>query len=88
MKITTRNAKKLTIEDLRAIVRWCDNQHESFWRPGSREDLTIVQILALYHTAQDAGYPGLDEWWSDDRDAALKAWRLVQGRKFQATVSA
>lgn len=85
MNITERDAKKLTLEDLRGLVDWCDNQPESFWRPHPR-DLTVVQILALYHMANDAGYYGMIEWWEDEQRAALKAWRFVQSRKFRAMV--
>jgi len=75
--LTIRDPAALTVDDLRHLVRWCDVQRESWWRPVGA-DLTLAQILSLYHAANDAGYPGMDEWWSEDREAALTAFAAVR----------
>jgi hypothetical protein len=77
MQIKQKDAALLTVEDIRALVRWCDDQTESWWRPESG-DLTLSQILALYHAVDQAGYFSLDGWYSEDRGAALEVWHRIQ----------
>jgi hypothetical protein len=77
-RIKTRNIADMTIEDLRFLVKWCDNQRETWWRP-EFGDVSVASILALYHAANDAGYAGMDEWYSDtraSREACLAAWAM------------
>lgn len=83
-QIKVRDASLMTVEDLRQLVRWCDNQTESLWRPGDG-DLTAAQILACYHAAHEADYPGMDEWWSEAPDAARSAWLRIVGRPWHVT---
>jgi hypothetical protein len=78
-EIATTDASKLTIDDLRQLVRWCGNQNGNWWQPESG-DLSSAQILALYHAAHAADYPGLDEWHSDGREAreaCLAKWHEI-----------
>jgi hypothetical protein len=73
-RIHERDAGKLTLDHFRHLTRWCDDQWGMWWH-----GLTIVQILACYHAANDAGYAGLDEWAADNRQAAGDAWRAIKG---------
>lgn len=68
-RIKERDASRLTIEDLRALVTYCDWHHEGLWRP-YEGDLSAQQILNLYHAAADAGYVSLQGWYEEDRKVA------------------
>lgn len=77
--ITETRAAALTVDHLRRLVRWCDNQNESWWLPDG-PPLTVAMILKCYHVANDAGYAGMDEWHSEERIAAIRAWSRITGR--------
>tara|TARA_R110000824_G_scaffold290067_2_gene478574 strand:- start:2454 stop:2960 length:507 start_codon:yes stop_codon:yes gene_type:complete len=70
------------IEELRAVVRWCDWQHECWWHPEQGPAPTIAQIIHLYHLCQawDVDTPecmDLDLWSAKERGkakAALQGW--------------
>lgn len=68
--IVSRDPAKLTVEEIRALVRYCDNQYENLWRPDGG-DLTLEQILALYWAARDAGFDCIEGWIDEEPS---KAW--------------
>jgi hypothetical protein len=79
-RIKTDSVSALTVEDLRHLVKWCDNQTESWWVPAQLPALSVAQILACYHAANDAGFAGMDEWRSDGVEACnacIEAWTAV-----------
>ncbi len=76
-RIKTTHASALSIDDMRHLVKWCDAQTESLWNTAG---VTLTHILALYHAAQDADYPGVDEWYSEQPNEAQAAYtRIVHG---------
>lgn len=77
-QIKERDPRKLTIEDIRALVRYCDCQSENLWRPVSG-DLTVAGILYLYHAAFDAGIDGAEAWWWEEPEAARAAYEIARG---------
>ena len=71
MSKTTASRKPAKQVDPRAHWTYDD------WQLDRYQELTIKQILALWHASHDADYPGMDEWYSDDKNAALNAWEAV-----------
>ena len=71
-------ATQLDVDQLRYLVRWCNDQAESWWLPNNRgRPLGTGQILALWHAARAAGYSDMDGWSSDSSDA-VAAWLKVR----------
>jgi len=74
---TPKDAALLNVNELRDLVKWCNNQNESLWLRPYGPPLTVTQILALWHATAAADYFSFDDWRTDDVEAALAAWNRI-----------
>jgi len=87
MAITQRDPRKLTADDLRALVRYINGTNENLWFPTdyAENPVTLAQILAGYHAAYDAGYIDLETWLRADdevyRGQAWETWNRIRKAK-------
>jgi hypothetical protein len=69
------------IEELRAIVAWCNWQYENWWLPFDGRNPTIEQIIELYHLCRsfDVETPECLQMVGDEAEAALDRWVAARG---------
>jgi len=65
--IKARMATELTREETQDLMSWCDCQTEDLW-----DGMTLQEILNVYRVS--AEFVTWEDWASDDRKAAHKAW--------------
>ena len=75
--IKQRDPRKLNADELRTLVRFCDNSTESFWFPVGGP-LSLAGILHMYHAMCDADYGWLEDWWQEAPEAARLAFQVAR----------
>lgn len=66
--VKAKEAARLNVDELRALVRMCNYIHGRF-----HTGLDAQAILDLYHSAHDAGYFNVEDWFSEEQAAAEEA---------------
>lgn len=74
--IKSRYAEDLDLEELRALVNWCNGQDESLW-----DGMTVQEILNVYRVS--AEWVDWQAWAQERPLVARAAWnRVVQAHNF------
>lgn len=76
--IATKKAARMTLDELRRLVDFCNCQRESLW-----DDLDLQGLLDVYHAS--AVWDGVETWLNcaneggtdEEQKAALRAWRAI-----------
>lgn len=70
-RVKAKLANKLTIDEVRGLVNWCDNQIGLL-----TDDLNLQQILNLYRLS--AEWDTWEAWHNEDTHAAHAAYSKVK----------
>ena len=63
----------MTIVELRRLVKWCDNQHPTYWK-----GLNLSGLVTLYNACVDRKYNSFKQWMRHDQGAASMTLELVR----------
>ena len=68
------DAAKLTVEQLRHIVHWCDAQRSAFF-----DEVPLDEVLKVYHASIE--WVTFEDWLIDDTLAAVRAYNSIVSNK-------
>lgn len=75
---TSRDARRLTVDDLRRLSNWLDHQNGAFW-----DGRDVQTCLDLCWAAEDAGYVSFSGWYNYDHAAAQAALDVADDAQAQ-----
>lgn len=77
--IKSRDARRLTVDELRSLVNVANNQNETFATGPTEGGMDAQGILDLHHAAADNGdWDGIQAFWENEPEKAHAAWTRVQ----------